>query len=245
MARGDFPTTAWSTISQARRGHSDASRAALAALCEAYWWPLYNYARRRGCSAGDAGDLTQGYFALLIEKDYLHQLRIREGRFRAFLLTSFRHFISKSRDRARALKRGGASRGPSLDANAADSRYALEPRDTDTPESLFERDWALTLLERALERLRQEAIDAGRELEFERLRQYLTGEEPRAPYSAVAADLRSTEAAVKMAVHRLRRRYGCLLREEISQTVAGPSDVDAELRYLLARLRPWEPSTTA
>lgn len=243
MATAGFPATAWSTISQARRGHSDASRAALAALCDAYWYPLYSYARRRGHSAEDACDLTQGYFALLIEKDYLHDVRMREGRFRAFLLTSFRHFISKNRSRARALKRGDGRTGPSLDAFAAEARYAIEPKDTRTAEATFEREWALAILERALERLRQEALVARRETEFERLRPHLTGETPRESYADLAADLHSTEGAVKMAIHRLRRRYGRLLREEIGRTVSDAAQVDAELRYLLACVRPW--ATTA
>ena len=174
-----FPTTAWTVVSRARSGVDSEAREALAFLCAAYWLPLYSFARRLGHASEDALDLTQGYFALLIEKDYLADVRLREGRFRTFLLTSFRHFLSKERDRARALKRGGGRVLLSIDAQEAEGRHADEPLETLDPEALFERRWALTILERAMTRLRHEFAATGRTVEFEQLEAYLTGSEPR------------------------------------------------------------------
>ena len=236
-----FPTTAWTVVARARNGVDSEAREALAFLCAAYWLPLYSFARRLGHASEDALDLTQGYFALLLEKDYLGDVRLREGRFRAFLLTSFRHFLSKERDRARALKRGGGRVLLSIDAQEAEGRHADEPLDTLDPEALFERRWALTILERAMTRLRHEFAATGRTVEFEHLEAYLTGIEPRAPYQSAAERLGTTEGAIKKMVHRLRRQYGLLLREEIAATVADPEQIDVELRHLLATLRPWEP----
>ena|SRR5688572_13800504 len=239
-----FPTTAWTIVSRARKGGDSEAREALAFLCAAYWLPLYSFARRLGHASEDALDLTQGYFALLIEKDYLGDVRLREGRFRAFLLTSFRHFLSKERDRARAQKRGGGRVLLSIDAQEAEGRHADEPLESLDPEALFERRWALTILERAMTRLRHEFAADSRTVEFEQLEAYLTGSEPKVPYQNVAARLGTTEGAIKKMVHRLRRRYGLLLREEIAATVASPEDIDAELRHLLATVRPWEPAAS-
>lgn len=236
-----FPTTAWSVVSKARGGLSTESRSALAALCEAYWPPLYGYARRQGYDVEAARDLTQGYFAVLLEDDYLGDVRLREGRLRAFLLASFRNFLAKERDRSRAQKRGGGTAPLSIDAARAEAWHAAEPVESLTPEAVFERRWALTVLERALDRLRDEAVASGRGPAFERLHGYLTGREPHAPYSEVAAELEMSEGAVKVAVHRLRQRYGKLLREEIAATVAEPEQVESELRHLLSVIRPWEP----
>ena len=168
-------------------------------------------------------------------------MRLREGRFRAFLLTSFKHFLSKERDRARAAKRGGGRVPVSIDVREAEARHTDDPLDTLDPEALFERLWALTILERAMARLGQELEQAGRGAEFEQLEGYLTGSEPRVRYYDVAERLGTTEGAVKKMVHRLRRRYGHLLREEIGATVADPGDIDAELHHLLSAVNPWEP----
>jgi DNA-directed RNA polymerase specialized sigma24 family protein len=236
-----FPSTAWTAVSRARSGTEPGAREALACLCAAYWRPLYSFARRLGHTTEDAHDLTQGYFALLIEKDYLGDVRLREGRFRAFLLTSFKHFLSKERDHARALKRGGGRVPVSIDVRDAEAGHTQGPLDTLDPEALFERRWALTILERAMARLRQELEDAGRGPEFVELEGCLTGTEPRVRYHDAAERLGTTEGAVKKMVHRLRRRYGHLLREEIGATVAEPGDIDAELHHLLSAIRPWEP----
>ena len=160
-----FPTTAWSVISRARSGAHSEAREALASLCAVYWLPLYSYVRRIGHDSDDALDLTQGYFALLIEKDYLGDVRMREGRFRAFLLTSLKHFLSKERERSRTLKRGGGRTPLSIDAALAEARHRCEPLDTLDPEALFERRWALTVLERSMTRLRQELEETGRQTE--------------------------------------------------------------------------------
>ena len=237
-----FPSTAWTAVSRARSGAEPEAREALAFLCEAYWRPLYSFARRLGYTTEEAHDLTQGYFALFIEKDYLGDVRLREGRFRAFLLTSFKHFLSKERDHARALKRGGGRPLLSIDAGEAEAAHADEPLDTLDPEALFERRWALTVLERAMARLRQELVGTGRDAEFEQLEGYLTGREPKVRYQEAADRLDTTEGAVKKLVHRLRRRFGDLLREEIAATVADPADVESELRHLLSAVRPWEHS---
>jgi RNA polymerase sigma-70 factor (ECF subfamily) len=239
-----FPTTAWTVVSRARSGVDAEAREALAFLCAAYWLPLYSFARRLGHASEDALDLTQGYFALLIEKDYLADVRLREGRFRAFLLASFRHFLSKERVRARALKRGGGRVLLAIDAQQAEERYADEALAVLDPEALFERRWALTILERALARLRHEFAATGRTIEFEQLEAYLTGSEPRVPYKNAAERLGTTEAAIKKRVHGLRRRYGLQLRDEIAATVADPDEIDAELRHLLATVRPWEPAAS-
>lgn len=238
---GTFPSTAWTAVSRARSGAEPGAKEALAFLCAAYWPPLYSFARRLGYSTDDAHDLTQGFFVLLIEKDYLGDVRLREGRFRAFLLTSFKHFLSKERDRARAVKRGGGRVPVSIDVGEAEAKHSDGPIDTLDPEALFERRWAVTILERAMARLRQELEQAGRGAEFEQLEGYLTGSEPQLRYYDVAERLETTEGAVKKMVHRLRRRYGYLLREEIGATVAEPADIDSELRHLLSAIRPWEP----
>jgi DNA-directed RNA polymerase specialized sigma24 family protein len=238
-----FPSTAWTAVSQARNAAEPGAREALAFLCAAYWRPLYGFARRLGHTPDDAHDLTQGYFALLIEKDYLGDVRLREGRFRAFLLTSFKHFLSKERVRGQAVKRGGGRVPLSIDVREAEARHTDDPLDTLDPEALFERRWALTILERAMARLRQELAQTGRGAEFEQLEGYLTGSEPHVRYYDAAERLGTTEGAVKKMVHRLRRRYGHLLREEIGATVAEPGDIDSELHHLLSAIRPWEPPT--
>ncbi len=238
---GPFATTSWSQVLAVRDGSPNEAQQALAALCEAYWYPLYVFVRRQGIDPEDARDLTQAYFAQLLEKDYLHDVDPSEGRFRAFLKVSCKHFLTKERDKARALKRGGKANTISLAAEEAEGRYRFEPVDRLTPEEIFERRWALTVLERVLEKLRQEFSEADKEEEFVRLKGCLTGEEPRIPYRQVATELGSSEGAVKASVHRLRQRFGRLLREEIVETVAHPGDVDDEVRHLLGVIAPWEP----
>ncbi len=215
---------------------SQEARRALAALCEAYWYPIYAFVRRQGCSAEDAADLTQGYLLQLLEKGALKGLRPEVGRFRSFLFASIKHFLSNERDRARALKRGGGRTPFSLDAEAAESRYRIEPADGLTPEKLFERRWATAVLQRAMVRMRSEIADSGDAGRFERLKAYLTGDDPEPAYRTVAAELGMTESAVGVAVHRLRRRFGESLRAEIAETVADPREIDEEIRYLLASL---------
>jgi len=223
-------------MAAARDGRPDA-RAALATLCETYWYPLYAYVRRLGHDAEEAQDLTQGFFAALLEKRYVKAADRERGRFRSFLLTALKRFLSKERDRAHARKRGDKTGPISLDLEAGDGRYALEPSHDVTPEAIYERRWALTILDRVIVRLRQTYSDAGKAGLFDCLKTFLTGERGAAPYELVARELGMSEGAVKVAVHRLRRRYRDLLLSEIAQTVAGPEAVDDELKYLLAVLQ--------
>lgn len=235
VAARRFATTRWSLVLGARDGDSAASQAALAELCESYWFPLYAFVRRQGHGPDDAADLTQGFFAKLLEKNYLQDVRPDAGRFRSFLLASLKHFIYNEWDRQQAQKRGGHVPKISLDAALAESRYAIEPVESRTPEDLYERHWALTVLQRALERLEAET-PAGKRDRFENLRPYLTGDGSDATYAEVAARLGLSEGGVKVAVHRLRHRFGAMLRQEIGETVADPQEVDDEIRHLLTRL---------
>jgi len=237
----EFVTTSWSQVLAARSGSSTESREALASLCQAYWYPLYAFVRRQGYDPDEARDLTQGYFAMLLERKYLDDFDPEVGRFRAFLKTSVKHFLSKERDRVRALKRGGRAEIVPLDPSDAETRYGHEPVDRTNPEEVFERQWALMVLERTMTRLRRELEDQGKSKEFEHLKNLLTGAEPRVPYQKLATELGTSEGAVKTSVHRLRRRFGELLRTEVAETVRSPEQVDDELRYLLGVLEPWEP----
>jgi RNA polymerase sigma-70 factor (ECF subfamily) len=235
-----WATTSWTQVLAARDAPSTEAREALEELCRAYWYPLYAFVRRLGEGPEDARDITQAYFARLLEKGYLGDYDPERGRFRVFLMASIRNFLSKEREYAQALKRGGGTQIVSLDDTDAEGRYSHEPVEPLTPEQVFERRWALTLLERVLVRLQVELATAGREQEFERLRGLLTGEQPKMPYRDVAAELGMSEAAIKTAVHRLRQRFGALLREEIAGTVSSPDQVDDEVRHLLA-VAPWGP----
>jgi RNA polymerase sigma factor (sigma-70 family) len=216
---------------------SPGSRQALASLCEIYWYPVYTFIRRQGHTADEARDLEQGYFLQLLSKGYLKDLRPEAGRFRSFLLASVKHFLSNERDRERALKRGGGEVTVSLDLHGAEGRYALEPADNAlTPDRLFEREWARTVLEKAMAALREDFVRSGETRRFERLKGYLTDEAPATPYREAAAELGMSESAVQVGVHRLRQRFGSALREVIAQTVADPADIDDEIRCMLSAI---------
>jgi RNA polymerase sigma-70 factor (ECF subfamily) len=230
---GRFATTRWSLVIAAGHQSSAQSSAALATLCETYWYPVYAFVRRQGYVADDAADLTQEFFARVLEKNYFRDADPARGRFRAFLCAAVRHFLSNERDRARTLKRGGPVPPISLDAEHAEGRYLLEPRDDLTPEKLFDRRWALMLLERALGRLRDEHAAAGKSALFDQLKGFLTGDRADVPYATVAGALNMSEGAVRVAVHRLRRQFRDALVEDIAETVANEKDVDAEIEYLL------------
>lgn len=232
-----FATTQWNLVLAARDGTETQARAALSTLCEAYWYPLYAYIRRRGHSAEDARDLAQAFFADLLGRDFLKGIDRSKGRFRSFLLASLSHFLSHEHDRQAALKRGAGAQPLSLDAAAAEARYELEPADRLTPELVFERRWGLTVMERAMERLRLES--AGEPERFDVLKACLTGAEP-SRHRDVGRQLGMSEPAVKAAVHRLRQRFGRVLREEIAETVTDVHEVDDELRHLLAVVQPWQ-----
>ena len=220
-----FHTTRWTLIAAAGEG-GDQSRAALEELCAAYWYPVYAFIRRRGGSPEDAADLTQAFFAALLEKEYLADADRERGRFRAFLLTAVARFVAKERERGAAQKRGGGKPPLSIDFAAGESRYQHEPAHGWTPERIFERRWALTLLDRTLAGLRQDHAAAGKLPLFDALKVFLTGETGAPPLAEIAAQLQMTESAVKVAVHRLRQKYREALRAEIAQTVAAEGDVD-------------------
>jgi DNA-directed RNA polymerase specialized sigma24 family protein len=232
-----FATTQWNIVLAARDGNESQARLALGSLCEAYWFPLYAYVRQRGHPADEARDLTQAFFADLLSRDFLSGIDRSKGRFRSFLLASLEHFLSHERDKARALKNGGAVQIGSLDADLAETRYGHEPTDQLTPELVFERRWGLTVMERAMDRLHAESRDQSER--FEHFKACLTGDNPER-YREIARSLGMTENAVKTAVHRLRERYGRLLRDEVAETVATSAEVDEEVRYLLSVIRPWQ-----
>lgn len=228
-----FRTTKWSLIAAAREGSPSESEKALAELCEGYWYPLYAYVRSQGHGPEESMDLTQGYFVRLLEKDYLRRVQPAAGRFRTFLIVTMRHFLINEGERVRALKRGGGVRVLSLDADEAEGRFRCEPADRLTPEQVYERRWALTVLARVLESLQEEYVREGKRKRFARLKGYLTGEGDQVRYREVAAELEMKEPAVRAAVHRMRQRFGKALRDEIAETVADPSEVDDEVRHLL------------
>jgi len=234
---GQFVTTHWSVVLAAGGLDDTHGQAALARLCRVYWYPLYAYVRRQGHTPEDAQDLTQEFFARLLAKNYLSTVDRAKGRFRSFLLAALRHFLANQWDRAQAAKRGGGQRFISLDETNAETRYGLEPADTMTAERIFERRWALTLLELVLSRLRDENAQAGKLELYEQLKDCLTGASDAVSYAELGARLNLTEGAVKVAVHRQRRRYRELLREEIAQTVSCAAEVDDEFRCLLAALK--------
>ena len=231
-----FVTTRWSVVLTA--GHSDTAHAlvALEKLCRTYWYPLYAYVRRRGQSPEDAKDLTQEFFARLLERNWVGRADQQKGRFRSFLLSALNHFLADEWDKARAQKRGGGQTPVPLQFDTAETRYGHEPVDNVTPEHTYERRWALTLLDEVLQRLRSEYEQEGRAEFFTALHPCLVGDRTAQPYAELAVKLGVSEGTVKSAVHRLRQRYRELLRDEIAQTVAGPGEVDEELRHLFAVL---------
>ena len=228
-----FQTTRWSLILAAGGQDSSAARDALSTLCEAYWYPLYAYVRRRGLSPDDARDLTQGFLAALLERRDFDDLRPDRGRFRAFLLASLKHFLANDAARRQTLKRGGGVALLPLAFDEAEDRYRFEPVESATPETLYERRWALTLIERVLGQLRQEWESDGRAAEFDELKASLLRQAPAGGYAAVADRLGTSEGAVKAAVHRLRRKFQGRLRQHIAETVSDPSEIDDEIRFLV------------
>ena len=235
---GRFPSTHWSRVAQAGDLGAPGTRDALAALCTAYWYPLFVFIRSRGYGAEEARDLVQEYFARLLEGRVLAAADPAKGRFRTFLIADCIRFLSHQRARARSLKRGGDRHFLSIDAVEAEGRFAVEPADTLTPERLFLRAWALALLDEVLNKLHDEYESDGRGAVFDRLKHVLTIGADSVPYRLIAADLSMTEGAVQAAVFRLRRRYGAVLRQEIAATVSQPADVEDEIRALFAALGP-------
>jgi RNA polymerase sigma factor (sigma-70 family) len=232
-----FASTHWSLVLAAGQRALPASAQALETLCQTYWYPLYAYARRRFGDIATAQDHTQDFFARLLEKNILAVADPERGRFRGFLLTAFKNFLANEAEKSHARKRGGSLAPLPLDFQAGDSRYELEPSHVWTPERLFERQWALTLLQQVMSLLRAEYSAAGKEPLFEGLKGSLAGETDM-PYAILAENLGMSEGAVKQTAHRLRQRYREILRREIAQTVADPSEVDDEIRRLFEALGP-------
>jgi RNA polymerase sigma factor (sigma-70 family) len=233
---GRFATTQWSIILAASDSASTQHEPALSTLCQTYWFPLYVYLRRRGCDSHQAEDYTQGFFAGILERKGLRKADPKYGKFRSFLLASLKNFLADEWDRDRAQKRGGDIKVLSLDFDAAASRYEREPAYQMSPEKLFERSWALTVLTRAMDRLKTESAVSEKQHLLDCLKIYLTAEKDTVPYKDVAVKLGMTEGAVKVAVHRLRRRYRELVRDEIAQTVTTEAQIDEEIRDLFAAL---------
>jgi RNA polymerase sigma-70 factor (ECF subfamily) len=236
MPSSDFLTTHWSIVLRASRDDDSDARDALAFLCQRYWYPLYVFVRRKGIDAQRAEDVTQGFFTRLIEKHVLEQAAPARGRFRAFLLTSLQNFLANEFDHATAQKRGGGHRVLPIDVEAGESRFRCEPSDAMTPERIFDRAWAVQLLELVVGRLRQEFADKGKVAEFDAFQSFLAGKSADSSYEQVAAEMGLSAAAVRQAVHRLRRRYAALLRAEVADTVAAEHEIDDEIRGLFESL---------
>jgi len=231
-----FATTHWSVVLAAGGQTSRQSVDALERLCRTYWYPLYAFVRRKGYAVPEAEDLTQEFFARLLRHNFPQGITPRGGKFRSYLLTSLQHFLTNEWLRDHAQKRGAGVPVISLQELNAEDRYQREPTDHTTPETLFDRQWATVLLARVRERLRLEYESQNKAIYYEHLHHCLTGAESIIPYQTLARQLDCSESAIKMAVHRMRKRYGELLRLEISQTVVGPSEVDEEIRTLVAAL---------
>ena len=229
-----FGTTPWTLVLDAQSALTSRGQQAIASLCELYWYPLYAYLRRRGHSADDAQDLTQGFFAYVLEHHALDVVDRTRGRFRSFLLAALNHYVSNTRDKDRAEKRGGCTPRVSLDYCTAEARYIRELADRWTPETVFDRNWALAVLERVLARVCHDCHTAGKGELFEHLKVFLTGDRVDVSYHELARRLGVTDGALKQAVHRLRRRYRDVLYEEIGRTVSTLDDIEAELQYLMA-----------
>jgi RNA polymerase sigma-70 factor (ECF subfamily) len=224
-------------VLEAGQAESSEASQALEQLCQAYWYPLYAYVRRTGHHPHDAQDLVQAFFSRFLEKKYLQHADRKRGRFRTFLLSSLKNFLINDWIKANREKRGGSRQILSLDETTAETRLAAEPAIEQPPDTLYDRGWAAILLERAMIALREEFQNAGKQELFERLKGFIWGEQSGLSYAAKAEQLQMTEGAVKVAVHRVRQRYGDLLRKEIAQTVATPAEVDEELRYLVSIIR--------
>lgn len=232
----DFRTTHWSLVLAAGAPSETSSDLALEQLCRTYWYPVFAYVRRRGFRPEDAQDLTQGFFARLLEKDWLKEADSSKGRFRTFLLTLLTRFLANEHERTQAQKRGGRIDFVALDAATAEARYALEPREESTPETEFSRRWADALMGRVLDRLRAEFDGAGRAGRFDELKVFLLAPKGETSYAEVARRLGMSESAVTSGIFRLRQRYAVLLREEIRSTVRDESEVEEEIRHLLGVL---------
>jgi RNA polymerase sigma factor (sigma-70 family) len=236
FGHGQFPPTLWSVVLAAGENGSVRAREALETLCRSYWYPLYAFARRLGKTAHDAEDLTQGFFQRLLEREGLAKAAPEGGRFRSFLLASLKNFIWDEWDKSRAVKRGGGQVLVSFDDLNAEERYRTEPIDPAEPEKLFERSWAMLLIDRVLVRLEKEFVANGKGERFEALHPFLLNEPAAGSYASVAQSLAMSTGAVKVAVLRLRERYRELIRLEIAETLVEGGDVEEEVRHLMSAL---------
>lgn len=232
-----FTPTQWTRVFLARGGKSTEAREALGELCQSYWYPLYAFIRRSGYSREDSQDLAQEFFARLLSRDWLAQVDESKGRFRSFLLAALKHFLANELDKARALKRGGAQQFISLDGASAETRYQLEPAHLESPDKIFERRWAIQLLDKALAALQQEHVQEEKGVVFDALKECLAGSRESIPYIELAPRLGVSVGALKVMVHRFRGRYRDLLREEVARTVVEPGQIEGEMRHLLEVLR--------
>jgi len=235
-SHASFAETHWSMVLSARDWRSPKAQDALARLCQSYWYPLYAFIRRRGHSPHDAQDLTQGFFTHLFEHDTLHRVEQEKGRFRTFLLAALTRFLNNERDKRHTRKRGGAHKFISWDALEAEERYRSEPGTSASPDGIFDQQWAASIVEQAQVRLRAEYVASGKGAVFAALQELLAGQTMAGAYAELSTRLQMSEPAVKVALHRLRRRFGEMLRSEIAHTVADPAEVEDELRYLFAAL---------
>jgi len=232
-----FMTTHWSIVRAAGDSSAPKHEQALSTLCQTYWFPLYAYLRRNGHDANEAADHTQAFFTQLLDKKYLRQVQPKPGKFRSFMLTALKHFVANQRKYDRAKKRGGGKNILSLNYDQAENRYALEPATNLSPEKLFEKSWALTVLTRTMERLEEELAAKNRQKLFEHLRAYVVAEQSAVPYHDLSDKLEMTEGAIRVAVHRLRQRCKEILRDEVAQTVATAEEVEEEIRSLFIALQ--------
>lgn len=231
-----FQTTRWTLVQAAAANPTVDSRQALSTLCQTYWPPVYAFIRRNGYDSDQSQDLTQGFFALMLEKNYLVRADQKRGRFRSFLLTAVKNFLANEWDRANALKRGGGQVAVSIDLVKAERWYEPAAAEAVTPETIFERRWAISILEQVMARLRADFIHAGKIDQFEALSNFLEQDSDDVGYEELAGKMAMSAGALRMAVHRMRRTYRRLLREEITETVSDPDEIDAEIRFLVAIL---------
>ncbi len=229
---GQFPMTRWTIVRHAQGDNDTVAFEAMTSLCQTYWRPLYAFVRRSGKSPHDAEDLTQAFFARLLEKDHLATAGEEKGKLRSFLLVMLKRFMANEWERSQAQKRGGGTAHISIDQEIGEEHYKLEPPDEDTPETVFDRQWAMTLLDSVLDKLREEYTKSGRENVFEALKDSLSFRAGDTPYVDIAKELECSEGAVKAAVHRMRKRYRTLLESAIADTVESPDQVEAELKFL-------------
>ncbi len=232
-APGDiFATTHWTVVLAAGKQHTPQSDGALEELCQTYWFPLYAYVRRRGHAKPDAEDLVQAFFARLLEKNFLAGLDNDKGKFRAFLLAALKHFLANEWNKSQAQKRGGGAAHLSLDWQTADTKFQVAATSEVSPDKAFDREWALALLARVIERLQKECAVEGKAKLFEQLKKFLMAGGGESAQSEVAKSLGMEEGAVRVAIHRLRKRYRSLLRDEIANTLSDGTMVDEEMRAL-------------